>query len=146
MLKNFIFIILFLFSCSPLVELHGTPNIKTKLDLITIDKTNSNDILILIGPPLYIETFNKNIWFYNEVNHKRNKFGSKDLIVNNILRLEFNDIGILKNMNYFDLNDLKKGDFDKDVTASFSKNNSLISNFMSGAKERSKNFGKTSEQ
>jgi len=146
MMKNIICITLLLYSCSPIVEFHGTPNIKTKLDLITIGKTNSNDILILIGHPLYHETFNKNIWFYNEVNHKANKFGSKDLVVNNILRLEFNDVGILKNINYFDLNDLKKGGFDKDVTENFSKNNSVIYNLLSGARERSKNFGKANEQ
>jgi len=132
--------------CTKINELHGIDNLENKANNLVINQSNSNDVLNAIGPPQHKDVINKNIWFYNEVRHTQNKLGIKEILENNTLKIEFNDLGILKELTFLNKNDLKKVNFDKNVTQSLGKSQSFLSNFLASMRERAKKFEKTNEQ
>ena len=141
---KYILVFFFIFSCTTIDELHGIDNLKIKSESLQVDNTNTNDVLNLIGPPQNIG-INNNIWFYHEVHQTRNKYGTKIITDNNTLRLEFNDLGILKKVDFLDKKSLSKNPFDEASTVSLGKDSSFLSSFLASMRQRAKNFGKTND-
>ena len=142
---KYILVFFFIFSCTTIDELHGIDNLKIKSESLQVNNTNTNDVLNLIGPPQNIGINNNNIWFYHEVHQTRNKYGTKIITDNNTLRLEFNDLGILKKVDFLDKKSLSKNPFDEASTISLGKDTSFLSSFLTGMRQRAKNFGKTND-
>jgi outer membrane protein assembly factor BamE (lipoprotein component of BamABCDE complex) len=142
---KYILVFFFIFSCTTIDELHGIDNLKIKSESLQVDNTNTNDVLNLIGPPQNIGINNNNIWFYHEVHQTRNKYGTKIITDNNTLRLEFNDLGILKKVDFLDKKSLSKNSFDEASTISLGKDSSFLSSFLASMRQRAKNFGKTND-
>ena len=126
-------------------ELHGIDNLKIKSESLQVNITNSNDVLSLIGPPQNIGVINNNIWFYHEVRQTKNMYGTKVIADNNTLRLEFDDLGILKKINFLDKNTLSKNPFDESSTISLGKDSNFLSGFLASMRQRAKNFGKITD-
>ena len=133
----FIFLFLFTLNCSSnKVSLnHGFKSLQEKFNKITINKTNKNDMLKIIGPPSSVSNFNKNKWFYIErmkTNQSIFKLGIKKIDKNNILIVEFNNKGILKDKKILKLNDMNNIKYVKDITKKdFHQNNTLFNIFSS---------------
>ena len=144
--SKYILIFLLLYSCTTIDELHGIDNLKIKSESLQINITNSNDVFNLIGPPQNIGIKNENIWYYHEVHQTRNKYGDKIITDNNTLRLEFDDLGVLRKLNFLDKNSLSKNPFNEDQTLSLGKDTSFLSSFLASMRQRAKNYGKTNEQ
>lgn len=142
---KYILVFFFIFSCTTIDELHGIDNLKIKSESLQVDNTNTNDVLNLIGPPQNIGINNNNIWFYHEVHQTRSKYGTKIITDNNTLRLEFNDLGILKKVDFLDKKSLSKNPFDEASTISLGKDSSFLSSFLASMRQRAKNFGKTND-
>ena len=142
---KYILVFFFIFSCTTIDELHGIDNLKIKSESLQVNNTNTNDVLNLIGPPQNIGINNNNIWFYHEVHQTRNKYGTKIITDNNTLRLEFNDLGILKEVDFLDKKSLSKNPFDEASTISLGKDSSFLSSFLASMRQRAKNFGKTND-
>ncbi len=142
---KYILVFFFIFSCTTIDELHGIDNLKIKSESLQVDNTNTNDVLNLIGPPQNIGINNNNIWFYHEVHQTRNKYGTKIITDNNTLRLEFNDLGILKKVDFLDKKSLSKNPFDEASTISLGKDSSFLSSFLASMRQRAKAFGKTND-
>ena len=142
---KYILVFFFILSCTTIDELHGIDNLKIKSESLQVDNTNTNDVLNLIGPPQNIGINNNNIWFYHEVHQTRNKYGTKIITDNNTLRLEFNDLGILKKVDFLDKKSLSKNPFDEASTISLGKDSSFLSSFLASMRQRAKNFGKTND-
>jgi len=142
---KYILVFFFIFSCTTIDELHGIDNLKIKSESLQENTTNSNDVLNLIGPPQNIGLTNNNIWFYHEVRQTRNKYGTKTITDNNTLRLEFNDLGILKKINFLDKNTLSKNPFDESSTISLGKDSTFLTSFLASMRQRAKNFGKSDD-
>ena len=98
-----------------------------------------------MDPPQNVGLTNNNIWFYHEVHQTRNKYGTKIITDNNTLRLEFNDLGILKKVDFLDKKSLSKNLFDEASTISLGKDSSFLSSFLASMRQRAKNFGKTND-
>ena len=66
MKKIFIFLFFFTLNCTSnkVSNNHGFISLEAKYNKITVNKTNKNDILDIIGPPSSISDFDKNKWFY----------------------------------------------------------------------------------
>ena len=142
---KYILVFFLIFSCTTIDELHGIDNLKIKSESLQVNNTNTNDVLNLIGPPQNIGINNNNIWFYHEVHQTRNKYGTKIITDNNTLRLEFNDLGILKKVDFLDKKSLSKNPFDEASTISLGKDTSFLSSFLASMRQRAKNFGKTND-
>ena len=133
-MKIIIFFMLFLFttncSINKVSNVHGFRLLETKYDQITINISNKNDIRKKIGPPSSVSSFN-NIWFFVErkkTNQTIFKLGEKKISKNNILVLEFDDLGILRYKSLLDISDMNNIRIVKKKTSKqFQQNNTLYS-------------------
>jgi outer membrane protein assembly factor BamE (lipoprotein component of BamABCDE complex) len=137
----FIFLFLFTLNCSPnkVSNNHGFTSLQDKFDKISINKTNKNDILKIIGPPSSISNFNNDKWFYIE-RMKRNqslfKLGIKKIQKNDILIVKFNNKGILEYKKILKLNDMNDIEFSKNITEKDYKQNSVLFKIFSSLREK----------
>jgi len=136
-----LFIFLFTLNCSTnkVSKNHGFKSLETKFEKIVINQTNKNDIIDLIGPPSTKSDFNKNKWFYIErrkTNQSLIKLGYKKIIKNDILMVEFNNRGILKNKKIFDINNMNEIKYVKSLTQKEFKQNNFLYDVFSSLREK----------
>ena len=137
-----IFIFIFIISCSgnKVSNYHGTKLLEAKYNEIEVNVSNKNDLLKIIGPPSTVSDFNKNKWFYFErlkTNQSLIKLGNQELKKNNILVVELNKKGILKDKYLLDLdnmNDLKY--LKKITTKEFKNDRNIITGLLISFRER----------
>ena len=136
-----LFLFLFTLNCSTnkVSKNHGFKSLETKFEKIVINQTNKNDIINLIGPPSTKSDFNKNKWFYIErrkTNQSLIKLGLKKIEKNNILMVEFNNRGILKNKKIFDMSDMNEIKYVKSLTHKEFKQNNFLYNVLTSVREK----------
>ena len=137
----FLFFLLFITNCSSnkVSNNHGFSSLDTKFEKITVNKTNKNDILKIIGPPSSISDFDKNKWFYIQrmkQNQSLFKLGIKKIKKNNILIIEFNNRGILVKKKILDLNNMNDIKYVKDITEKEFKQNDILFKVFSSLREK----------
>ena len=137
----FVFLFLFTLNCSSnkVSNNHGFKSLQEKFKKITINKTNKNDMLKIIGPPSSVSNFNKNKWLYIErmkTNQSIFKLGIKKINKNNILIVEFNNKGILKDKKILKLNDMNDIKYVKAITEKDFKQNNILFNILSSLREK----------
>ena len=107
---------------------------------IEINVTNKNDLLKIIGPPSTVSDFDENKWFYFErlkTNQSLIKLGNQVIKKNNILVVELNNKGILKNKYLFDLNNMNDVKYLKNVTSKeFKQDKSIVSGLFISFREK----------
>ena len=98
---------------------HGSKLLEMKYDRLKINTTNRNDVIKIIGPPASISDFNKNRWFYIErlkTNQSLIKLGKQKIKKNNILIVDFDKKGILRNKELLNLDNMNDVNYFKTVT------------------------------
>ena len=96
----FLFILVLIYSCSPINKQHGylLDDLLISSDKISkfeINKTSRNDIYSAMGSPsIEIRDIN-NIWIYLISLKEKNIFENDELLFQNIYRFTFNDNGFL---------------------------------------------------
>ena len=115
MRKLFIFFIIPLFfsACTlkKVEKHHGVNFLDKKQEKLTVNQSNKNDILKLLGSPSTKSTFDNDLWIYIERktdNSSLTRFGSERIIVNNVLLLEINNMGLLEKKEFLDLTNMQK--------------------------------------
>ena len=141
MRKLLILTLLFLASCSlnKVIQHHGVHNLEKKQTKLTINETNKNDIIKMIGPPSTKSSFDNDIYIYMErktSSGKITKLGKKKLIQNNVLVLELNNKGILVSKKFYDKDDMLKIKFDNDITSINYQKRSFINSFLSSVRQK----------
>ncbi len=141
MKKLFIIFLFIITSCSTnkVVNNHGSLSLEKKIDKISINTSNRNDIIKLFGPPSTKSSFDDNTWMYIErkkTNQSIIMLGKKKLTKNNILLVKFDNKGILIKKEFYDINDLKKINFDKDITEKTYSKKTFITNVFSSFREK----------
>ena len=142
MIKILILLVFFLSSnCSfnKVIQNHGVHNLEKKQKKLKINDTNKNDILNFIGPPSTKSTFDNDIYIYIEKktsSSKLTKLGKKKLIRNNVLVLEVNNKGILVSKQFYNMDDMKKMQFDQSITEINQSRKSFIYNFLYSVRQK----------
>ena len=143
MRKLFIFIIISLFisACTlkKVEKHHGVHFLNKKQEKLTVNQSNKNDILKLLGPPSTRSTFDNDLWIYIERktdNSSLTKFGSERIIVNNVLLLEINNKGLLANKEFLDLTKMQDLKFSKRTTEGQYKKNGFLYDFLSSMRQK----------
>ena len=137
-----IFIFIFIINCSgnKVSNYHGTKLLEVKYKEIEVNVSNKNDLLKIIGPPSTVSDFNKNKWFYFErlkTNQSLIKLGNQELKKNNILVVELNKKGILKNKYLLDLDNMNDLKYLKNITTKEFKNDkNIITGLLVSFRER----------
>ena len=115
---------------------HGVFYLDKKQKKIRVNESNTNDILSVLGEPSTKSTFDEDVWIYIERKITNSHFfGKRDLIVNNVMVLDIDDNGILSKKEFYDINDMKKINFDPKRTESITRRN-FIYNFLSSLRQR----------
>ena len=121
------------------VESHGVHYLDKKQQSLTINKSNKNDIISLLGPPSTKSKFDNDLWIYIERKKTRTtllKLGTKKIFVNNVLLLEIDNKGLLAKKEFLDINDMKKVKFiDDETDISYSKK-SFVYDFLSSMRQK----------
>ena len=136
-----ILILFFTLSCSlnKVKNNHGVLSLENKISKIIINKSNTNDIINIFGPPSTKSTFDNNLWIYIErkkVNRSIFKLGNKKIVKNNVAILEIDNKGILKKKEIYDLNKMNKYKFSENTTQDSYEKNSYIYGVMTSLREK----------
>ena len=138
-----IFFILFILipncSLNEVVNHHGVHFLEKKQEKLVINKTNKNDILNHLGPPSTKSTFDNDLWIYLERKESKSSIvtlGRKKLVVNNVLIIEMNEMGILVKKKFLNKNDMNKLKFSKSTTNVISSKDSFIQDFLVGLRQK----------
>ena len=140
---KFILIIIFLFTvnCSgnKVSNFHGSKQLEKKFKIIEVNLSNKNDVVRLIGPPSSVSDFNKNKWFYIErlkTNQSLIKLGNQKIEKNNVLIVEMDKFGIVREKKLLDLEKMNDVKYLKTTTEKDFKNENILYNIFSSLREK----------
>ena len=112
---------------------HGVYNLKKKSDKLELFQTNTNDVIINFGIPSTKSLFDNDVWIYIErkfTSTKLSSFGKENLLVNNVLVLEFNTMGMLVKKELLDIDKMNNLIISDDETSVVNKKDTFVSNFL----------------
>ena len=136
-----LFVIIFIINCSgnKVSNYHGIKRLEDKFNKIEVNVTNKNDLIEIIGPPSTISEFDKNKWYYIErlkTNQSLIKLGNQKIKKNNILIVELDNFGILKNKKLINLDNMNDIKYLNETTEKDFKNDSMIYSVLSSLREK----------
>ena len=126
-------------SFKPVVKHHGVPFLEKKQLELTVNKSNKNDIVKILGNPSTKSTFDNDVWIYIERKQTQSKLknlGKMKIFKNDVLVLELDNYGILKKKEFYNIADMEKLNIVKATTESGMKKNSFIYDFMSSLRQK----------
>jgi len=118
---------------------HGVLSLNNKFNKIVVEKSNSNDILNLLGPPSTKSSFDNNIWIYIErkkTNQSIFKLGKQKIEKNNVLVLELDNKGILAKKKLYNLDDMNDYKFVEKATQKDFSQNSFVYGVLSSLRDK----------
>ena len=140
---KFVIIIIFLFivNCSgnKVSNFHGSKQLETKFKIIKVNTTNKNDLVRLIGPRSSVSDFDNNKWFYIErlkTNQSLIKLGNQKIEKNNVLIVQLDNSGIVREKKLLDLENMKDIKYLNATTEKDFKNESVLYNIFSSLREK----------
>ena len=142
-MKNFLFSILFILilSCSfnKVVKHHGVHFLEKKHEKLVLNSSNKNDVLKLLGEPSTKSTFDNDVWIYIERKVSTGKIyylGKEKLIVNNVLVLELNNMGLVASKKLYKKDDMNKLTFAENSTDPKYRKRSFVYDFLSSMRQK----------
>jgi outer membrane protein assembly factor BamE (lipoprotein component of BamABCDE complex) len=138
----YIFLILiFTKACqrNEIIKTHGISYLEKREKLIFVNKTNKNDTIKLFGEPSTRGMTDDNVWIYIErtiTKGKILKLGKNELTKNNVLVLEFDKYGILKEKELYNKDSMKNLTFAKEVTENKIRKENFIYAFLSSVRQK----------
>ena len=118
---------------------HGVHFLNKKQEKLTVNQSNRNDILELLGSPSTRSTFDNDLWIYIERETKRPSilvFGQEEVIINNVLLLEIDNMGLLHKKEFLDVTKMENIKFTEQVTESQYKQRTFIYDFLSSMRQK----------
>ena len=88
----------------------------------------------------------ENLWAYIEVVEKRNIYGKKEILKNNVLLLEFDNRGILVNKEFIDQKNFNQIKLDTEITQGLAIDERFSKKFFSSVRKRFVNKAKSLEE
>ena len=134
------FIILVTTSCSvkPIDKYHGVAFLEKKQKELLINKSNKNDIIKILGSPSTESILEDDLWIYIENRKSKSsllKLGKEIVLTSNVLVLEIDKKGTLKNKKFFNIDDQNELSFNKNETAASDKD-SFVYGVISSLKQK----------
>ena len=140
--KNLIIILVFLLANCQLQEsknLHGINYLENRKNILTVNKSNKNDVVKLLGNPHSKSINNENRWFYFErmiSKGELHKLGRNVLKRNNILEIEFDKYDVIVSKKIYTKDDMKKVKVSKKKTENTVSERSFLNSFLSSLKQK----------
>jgi len=121
------------------VKHHGIHYLENKQNSLKTNSSNKNDIIDILGPPSTTSKFDNDIWIYIERKISKGsivKLGKTKTIVNNVLVLEINSLGLLVKKDFYDINDMNKIEFSEKSTEIKYSKNSFVYDFLTSIRQK----------
>ena len=118
---------------------HGIAFLDNRSNKLIINETNKNDIINVIGQPHSKSINNEDQWIYIErvlIKGDYHKLGRNVLKTNNVLILEFNKYGILKEKQLLKKDDIEKLTFAKNTTTNKLTQLSFVEKLLSSLRQK----------
>ena len=133
--------ILFISNCSlnKVIKHHGVHFLDIKEKKLTLNLSNKNDILKILGPPSTKGSFDNDIYIYIErktSSSKLLKLGKKSLLVNNVLIIEIDNKGILVSKRFLNKENINDLQFSEDVTVMNYNKRSFVYGFLNSMRQK----------
>ena len=125
------------------VKGHGINFLENRSNKITLNKTNKNDIIQILGNPHTKSIDDVNLWFYFDRKQSSGSiinFGDMDLLENNVLVLNFDKYGVVIQKEFYSKEDMKKIKYSEMKTENPVSKQSFVSSFLQSV--RQKMYGK----
>ena len=122
---------------------HGIVFLKNRSEKISLNKSNTNDVIKVLGNPHTKSIDDENLWFYFDrkiASGKLVKLGDMNLLENNVLILNFDKYGILIKKEFFSKEDMKKIKYSEMKTNNPVTQDSFVTSFLQSV--RQKMYGK----
>jgi len=123
----------------PVVKHHGVPFLEKKQVKLVVNQSNKNDIKQILGIPSTKSKFDNDVWIYIERRQTQSSLinlGKMKIFKNNVLVLEIDNYGILKNKKFYNLSDMENIKIAEATTQAGFKKNSFIYDFMSSMRQK----------
>jgi outer membrane protein assembly factor BamE (lipoprotein component of BamABCDE complex) len=136
-----ILILLLLSNCqrNAVINTHGVAFLDKKHKNLIINESNRNDVKEIMGHPSTVSTFDNSIWIYIERTRTKGKllkFGQNIINKSNVLALEFNDYGILKKKDFYNMDQSNKIIFTNTTTDTIAREKNVIYSFLSSLRQK----------
>ena len=137
-----LFISLFILNSCKLQEPtknHGILFLENRANKLTLNQSNKNDAIRIIGNPHFKSIDNNQEWIYVERVLTKGEFiklGQNVLKTNNVLVLTFDKYGVLKEKNFIDKNSKNKLKFSQDSTDNNLSQKSFAEKFLESLRKK----------
>lgn len=118
---------------------HGIVFLENRSKKLTVNKSNKNDVIKIFGHPHSKSISDESEWMYIErvlVKGEYHKLGKHILKSNNVLILNFDKYGVLKNKRLIDKSDKKKVAFSDKETKNELSQKSFVERFLSSVRSK----------
>ena len=106
---------------------------------LIINETNKNEIMDLLGSPSTKSKFNNDVWIYIERKQTQSRLknlGKMKIIKNDVLVLELDKYGILKNKQFYNMDDVQNIKFVEGTTDAGIKKQTFVYDFLSSMRQK----------
>jgi len=141
--KNFyllpFFIILIACQFQEPLKTHGIIYLENRSQKVIVNKSNKNDIIRIFGQPQATSQNEEDTWIYFErilTKGKYHKLGRHVVKENNVLVLEFNKFGIIKNKKLYTKEDINKIAFLEKKTENKLSQKSFVESFLQSIRQK----------
>ena len=141
-LRNILFFIFFILLGCQLQEPaknHGILFLDNRSEKLTINKSNKNDVIKILGQPHAKNFDEEDVWIYIErtlSKGKYHKLGRHKLKTNNTLVLNFDKYGVLKSKDFYNKDNINEIKFSKKTTENNLSKKSFVENFLQSIKKK----------
>ena len=118
---------------------HGITFLDNRSKKLTINKSNFNDVINVMGQPHTKSIGDDNTWIYIErvlTKGEYHNLGKNILKSNNVLVLEFDKYGVLSNKKLLNKSDIKKLNFSQNETKNEITKKTFVEKFLSSIKSK----------
>ena len=134
-----VFIILISCKLQEPLKTHGIIFLENRSQKLVVNQSNKNDVIRIMGRPHIKEDEINQSWIYLErilSKGKYHKLGRHILKENNVLVLNFDKYGVLKNKKFLKKEDLKKLEFSQKITENELTQKSFVQKFLQSIKQK----------
>tara|TARA_A100001015_G_scaffold281202_1_gene344241 strand:- start:457 stop:918 length:462 start_codon:yes stop_codon:yes gene_type:complete len=118
---------------------HGILFLENRSEKLSLNSTNQNDIVKILGQPHSKSFDNDDVWIYIERSLSKGKYhklGRHSLKSNNVLVLFFDKYGVLSQKKFYNKDDLKRISFSDKITENELSKKSFVEKFLSSVREK----------
>ena len=134
-----VFIILISCKLQEPLKTHGIIFLENRSQKLVVNQSNKNDVIRIMGRPHIKEDEINQSWIYLErilSKGKYHKLGRHILKENNVLVLNFDKYGVLRNKQFLKKEDLKKLEFSQKITENELTQKSFVQKFLQSIKQK----------